>query len=242
MSQYSSAPGTPIKRTATSNPDQRWVAVLTISFVLMVMLSSMVFSFTAILDAAKWTGNPSIVLWLAPLFIDGAILTYTATYAVLRWRGRETAKSRRALRRWTGVSVVINVVHVGVFWEWSWLEAAMYGGMAIGGLAPIAALGVAEECIKVVFDSLADAEKIAEARALAEREAQELQRLNIEAEQAAAAERAAAARAEAAKAEAEAAAAEREARSILSGLTPITPPAPIAPQAGSILFAGQQGA
>lgn len=137
--------------SATVRPDRVGIAVATVLLVAGIMLASMVFSFTALTAEAKHTYNPDNVLWLAPVFIDGAILAYTVSYAIFRWRGMPVKRTITVLIIWTTVSVIINFFHVGNGWQWDWDDQRMWVGMLIACAAPIAALTAAEEITRMVF-------------------------------------------------------------------------------------------
>lgn len=141
-------------RNAQISPDRLWVGVLAIGLVTVIMLASYVFSFTAIADAGAWTGVPVGVHWLAAIFIDGAILTYTVSLAVFQAREEPKRVMRRTrffLYAFTAASVALNFAHTGSFWAWdfSQMEAVFGSLMAIS--APLAALAASEEVVRLAF-------------------------------------------------------------------------------------------
>lgn len=142
------------KRTAQINPDRFGVGIATISLVAIVMLSSMVFSYVAIAEAAVWTHAPYGMHWLAPIFIDGAIITYTVALAVFEAR-REPRKTlvrtRLVLWGFALLSVAINFAHAASGWEWSFQIVEAWFGYLIAVSAPIAALLSAEAMVRLTF-------------------------------------------------------------------------------------------
>lgn len=147
------------KGSARISPDRPSVGVVAIFLVACVMLTSMVFSFTALRDAARWTGAAEWALFLAPVYIDGSILAYTVALAIFRWRGEfhEARSSLRWLRSFTAFSSLVNGMHAASDWGWDFGRYEAWGGVAIAMLAPVAALISAEQIIRLVFRKEPDA-------------------------------------------------------------------------------------
>lgn len=143
---------------ARVSPDRTWVGIAAIILVLSVMLASMVFSFTAITEAAAWTSNPQWSWWLAAFFIDGAIVTFTLSMVVFRWRGQDTKRTVLMLIGFTVLSSTLNVIHAGTGWDWDLSRMEAWAGMAIAGAAPFAALLAAEEVTRLTFVRRTDPE------------------------------------------------------------------------------------
>lgn len=147
-------------RRALIRPDRPWVGWIVVVLVLLITSASMVFSFTAVMAAAEWTKNPSWSWVIAPVFIDGAIIAYTFSYAVRFWRADPGWKrSRRRLRGMTALSIAINVIHAGVAWQWDVSRIEAWVGMVISGSAPLLAYLGADEITQLVFvseETLAD--------------------------------------------------------------------------------------
>lgn len=139
------------QHTGQLNPDRRYVAIGAIVLVMVVMLASMVFSFTAITESAAWTGNPSWTHVLAAVFIDGAIITYSVSYAVFRWRGEPGKRTLAFLYGFTFLSVVVNFAHAAHYWEWSLTTYEAWFGVIIAIAAPVAAVLAAEEVVRMAF-------------------------------------------------------------------------------------------
>ena len=158
---------TTTKRTATMSPDRLWVGISAIALVTIIMLASYVFSFNAITEAAAWTGNPQSTHWLAAVFIDGAILTYTLSYAVFRWRGDVSKRTLIILYVFTGISVAVNFAHTASFWDWDFTSKEAIFGVLIAITAPTAALFASEEVVRLAFTKHGD---VAAAAAVAEPE------------------------------------------------------------------------
>ena len=144
-------------RTARISPDRRGVGISVIVLVAIIMAAGYVFSFATIADAALWAGVPESAEWVrftAPIFIDGAIITYTTAYAVHQWR-RETAHARyarRILYFFTIVSVLVNGAHAASSWLWDFARYEAWVGVLIAIMAPIASLFSAEQMIKLAFE------------------------------------------------------------------------------------------
>ena len=141
-------------RAAQINPDRFWVGVLAIILVTIIMLASYIFSFAAIAEAGGWTGVPLAIAWLAAVFIDGPILTYTVSLVVLERR----AESRRGLRRtrfflyaFTCTSVILNFAHTGSYWHWDYTQMDAWFGSLMAVAAPLAALAASEEVVRLAF-------------------------------------------------------------------------------------------
>lgn len=144
-------------RTARISPDRRGVGISVIVLVAIIMAAGYVFSFATIADAALWAGVPESAQWVrftAPIFIDGAIITYTTAYAVHQWR-RESAHARyarRILYFFTIVSVLVNGAHAASSWLWDFARYEAWVGVLIAIMAPIASLFSAEQMIKLAFE------------------------------------------------------------------------------------------
>ncbi len=144
-------------RTARISPDRRGVGISVVVLVAIIMAAGYVFSFATIADAALWAGVPESAQWVrftAPIFIDGAIITYTTAYAVHQWR-RESAHARyarRILYFFTIVSVLVNGAHAASSWQWDFARYEAWVGVLIAIMAPIASLFSAEQMIKLAFE------------------------------------------------------------------------------------------
>lgn len=155
-------------RTARISPDRRGVGISVIVLVAIIMAAGYVFSFATIADAALWAGVPESAQWVrftAPIFIDGAIITYTTAYAVHQWR-RESAHARyarRILYFFTIVSVLVNGAHAASSWLWDFSRYEAWVGVLIAVMAPIASLFSAEQMIKLAFEQGEDSAEMAPA-------------------------------------------------------------------------------
>ncbi len=147
------------KSQARVNPDRVLSAIIALVLVITVMAASFIFSFTAIYEAAEWTGQPQWVWIFAPIYIDGAILAYTTARVLQRWRGEPGKWSMFFLFLYTALSVGVNFAHVASFWEWTFVEPESWFGIAIACAAPIAALGTAEQIIHLIFKRPGKAKK-----------------------------------------------------------------------------------
>jgi hypothetical protein len=141
-------------RAAQINPDRFWVGVLAIVLVTVIMLASYIFSFAAIAEAGGWTGVSLTIAWLAAVFIDGPILTYTVSLVILERR----SESRRGLRRtrfflyaFTSASVILNFAHTGSYWQWDYTQMEAWFGSLMAVAAPLAALAASEEVVRLAF-------------------------------------------------------------------------------------------
>lgn len=143
-----------VGRAAQVSPDRFWVGVLAVGLVTVIMAASYVFSFTAIAQAGAWTGVPGGVHWLAAVFIDGAILTYTVSLAVFQARGqdrRTLARTRLFLYTFTAASVALNFAHTGAYWRWDFTHMDAWFGALMAVSAPLAALAASEEVCRLAF-------------------------------------------------------------------------------------------
>lgn len=143
-----------VKRTAQISPDRLGVGIFAIALVMVVMSASMVFSYVAIAEAAVWTGVPLGIHWIAPVFIDGAIITYSVSLTIFEWRmeDRKTVRhTRRVLWAFTLLSVLLNFAHTASFWRWDFTVYEAWFGSLIAVSAPIAALLSAEEVVRLAF-------------------------------------------------------------------------------------------
>ena len=140
-----------VKRTSLMSPDRLGFGLSVIGLVMAIMVSSIVFSFAALTYAASWTGNEQWTWPLAALTIDGAIIAYTATYAVFRWRGDTARRTLIFLASFTLVSVSMNFAHTASFWEWDFSSRESQFGVFMASIIPLAALASAEEVIRMAF-------------------------------------------------------------------------------------------
>ena len=147
------------KSQARVNPDRVLSAIIALVLVITVMAASFIFSFTAIYEAAEWTGQPQWVWIFAPIYIDGAILAYTTARVLQRWRGEPGKWSMFFLFLYTALSVGVNFAHVASYWNWTFTEPESWFGIAIACAAPIAALGTAEQIIHLIFKRPGKAKK-----------------------------------------------------------------------------------
>lgn len=153
------------KRSAQISPDRFGIGVATVVLVAVVMLSSMVFSYVAIAEAAIWTHAPYGMHWLAPVFIDGAIITYTVGLAVFEARREDRkviVRTRAVLWGFAVFSVAINFAHAGSGWGWVFTSFEAWFGYLIAMSAPIAALLSAEAVVQLAFKHRRDEEQAQE--------------------------------------------------------------------------------
>ncbi|MGN7187030.1 DUF2637 domain-containing protein [Microbacterium enclense] len=127
------------------------MAGFAITLVLVIMTASYVFSFAAIMQAAEWTGAPEWTRPLAPVFIDGPILTYTLTYAVFRHRGEPAQRTLFFLYLFTSISTVVNIAHALTFNQFEWSHPQTWFGALIAAAAPLGALLASEEVIRLAL-------------------------------------------------------------------------------------------
>lgn len=149
-------------RAARISPDRYGVGAFAILLIIMIMGASYVFSYAAIAEAAEWTGIPGSVQWLAPVFIDGAILGYTLSLAILRWRRESVVRTMLVLCGFTAVSVAINFAHAASYWEWDFTQREAWFGALIAVGAPLAALFSAEEITRLIFTPPSDRDETGE--------------------------------------------------------------------------------
>lgn len=143
------------RTTARISPDRFFIGAGAITLVSIIMLASYVFSYTALRAAAVWSGVPEWATYLAPVFLDGALLTYSVSRAVFKWRGehRDAHRTLWFLLFFTGISVAINAAHAASEWGWNFTAYETWFGVLIGVSAPIAALISAEEVVRLSFSN-----------------------------------------------------------------------------------------
>lgn len=146
------------QRTAQISPDRWVVGVFAVVLVSIIMIASMAFSYVAIAEAGAWAGVPGLG-WIAPIFIDGAIIAYTVSLSVFEARRapkRTIRFSRTVLWGFSLLSVVLNFAHTASFWAWDFSQREAWFGCLIAVSAPIAALLSAEEAVRLVFKRMSE--------------------------------------------------------------------------------------
>lgn len=101
--------------------------------------------------AWAWADTSNWVRWLAPVFIDGAIVTYTLSLAIVRWRGEPVRRTLTFLGTFTGISVLVNFAHAGAARDWDFSQMETWFSALIGIAGPLAALFAADEATRLVF-------------------------------------------------------------------------------------------
>lgn len=140
-------------RTARINPDNPKVLILAILLVFILMASSFVVSFFGIWGISRETTNlPEAITWLPALFLDAAILAYTISYFVFKYRGDSTARTLTALWVFAVLSVFANVAHTIEGFEPGTSMLSMIIGILITGSAPIAVVVASEEIARLAFE------------------------------------------------------------------------------------------
>lgn len=143
----------PQAKTARINPDNPKVLILAIFLVFVLMVSSFIVSFFGIWGISQETTNiPDSITWLPALFLDAAILAYTISYFVFKYRGEPTGKTLTALWVFALLSVAANVVHTLEGFTPGTSILSMAVGIAITGSAPIAVVVAAEEIARLAFE------------------------------------------------------------------------------------------
>jgi hypothetical protein len=141
-------------KTARINPDNPKVLALALFLVFVLMASSFVVSFFGIWGISRETTNlPEVISWLPALFLDAAILAYTISYFVFKYRGEATGKTLTALWVFAVLSVAANVVHTMEGFAPDTSVWAMAVGIAITGSAPIAVVVASEEIARLAFEN-----------------------------------------------------------------------------------------
>jgi len=140
-------------RAARINPDNPKVLILALFLVFVLMVSSFVVSFFGIWGISRETTNiPEPITWLPALFLDAAILAYTISYFVFKYRGESTVRTLTALWVFALLSVAANVVHTIDGFSPDATMLQMIVGIAITGSAPIAVVIAAEEIARLAFE------------------------------------------------------------------------------------------
>jgi hypothetical protein len=140
-------------KSARINPDNPKVLILALFLVFVLMVSSFIVSFFGIWGISQETTNiPDPITWLPALFLDAAILAYTISYFVFKYRGEPTGKTLTALWVFALLSVAANVVHTLEGFAPGTSILSMAVGIAITGSAPIAVVVAAEEIARLAFE------------------------------------------------------------------------------------------
>lgn len=140
------------QQSARINPDNPRILVLAITLVFVLMVSSFVVSFFGIWGISQETTNlPQAITWLPALFLDAAILAYTISFFVFKYRGEPTAKTLTALWVFALLSVAANVAHTIEGFAPGTSTLSMAIGILITGSAPIAVVVASEEIARLAF-------------------------------------------------------------------------------------------
>ncbi|MFC4225477.1 hypothetical protein [Lysinibacter cavernae] len=142
------------RKGAMVDPDRFFVGISAIILVIAIMCASFIFSFTAIKDAARWTGADEAVQVFAAVFIEGSILTFTLTLAIFKWRAQtgNATHARVFLLLFTFVSVAVNFAHTASFWQWDFSQPEAWYGCTMAMAAPLSALVCADTVIRLTFE------------------------------------------------------------------------------------------
>lgn len=140
------------QQAARINPDNPRILILAITLVFVLMVSSFVVSFFGIWGISQETTNlPQAITWLPALFLDAAILAYTISFFVFKYRGEPTAKTLTALWVFALLSVAANVAHTIEGFAPGTSTLSMTIGILITGSAPIAVVVASEEIARLAF-------------------------------------------------------------------------------------------
>jgi hypothetical protein len=133
----------PLARTTLRIPtESRWLVWGAVVGGMLLAGVSFALSFAGLVAVARWSGTPDTLTWAVPVFIDGAILVYTAATLVMRGRGESTVFASFVLGGFTLVSIAANAAHaagasaghiIGDTNDWR-----TWAGAAIVALAPVA--------------------------------------------------------------------------------------------------------
>ncbi|KQO98187.1 hypothetical protein ASF30_09000 [Leifsonia sp. Leaf264] len=135
--------------------NQMWIVLTTVAVFLLILGSSMVYSFNTIVKMSAWMGPDEAIKWLPAIFIDMTIIGCTA--ALAQFKNRGTASKRAVwLARFflflsTVLSVVANASHTIDYWEGDLSTFQSWIGVLISSLIPIFSLGMTEILIYLAF-------------------------------------------------------------------------------------------
>jgi hypothetical protein len=135
-------------KQARIDPDDRRVLYVVLGLVLIVALAAGIASYAGQTAMGPYTGLPSTLYFVIPLFIDLPIMVVSFLIPIFRARAESVLTSWIMLGTLTALSSAINVVHV-LGANAGTLNVNTLTGCVIMGLAPIVIMIAFEETVRL---------------------------------------------------------------------------------------------
>ncbi|WP_159602443.1 hypothetical protein [Agromyces humi] len=144
-----------VRRFKQMDTDRMWYVVSCLVIVVLVLAASILWSFNAIVAMSGWMAPNNELRWLPAVFLDMAIIGYTAINAALRARTVVNQKAVRLVRVGlivsTMFSVIANGTHTLDFWNDNLTTYQAIIGVAFSSAIPLLALLATEVLILFAF-------------------------------------------------------------------------------------------
>lgn len=139
------------RSTKRVNPDDARFIRFVVAGVIIAGVVAFAISFSALYQVAEWLGLPPFMWWAVPVFIDLALIVYSASVLVHKARGESTVASWAALGTFTALSVFANGAHAWAAEQ----EQAWHGivGTVIAGMVPVAIFVATEQLSRVAVEN-----------------------------------------------------------------------------------------
>ncbi|WAC50433.1 hypothetical protein [Frigoribacterium sp. SL97] len=164
----------PVVEFTLINPNQRWFVIFLLFLFGAILMASIVWSFNAIVEMSSWMAPNDHLRWLPAVFLDMAIIGYSLTLAVFRFRESKrllerakaglppltTASGRPKNKIWmtrtglmvsTGFSVIANATHTLDYWDGDLSTYQSWIGIGLSAAIPVLAFWATEEIIRIAF-------------------------------------------------------------------------------------------
>ena len=164
----------PVVEFTLINPNQRWFVVFLLFLFGAILMASIVWSFNAIVEMSSWMAPNDNLRWLPAVFLDMAIIGYSLTLAVFRFRESKrvlerakaglppltTASGRPKNKIWmtrtglmvsTGFSVIANATHTLDYWDGDLSTYQSWIGIGLSAAIPVLAFWATEDIIRIAF-------------------------------------------------------------------------------------------
>jgi hypothetical protein len=146
------------KRAKKIQIDQRVVLMSWLIGIGIAFLASAVISFNGITSVAVFVGlSQDWMAWLFFFFIEVMYLLFLVAYLILASRVDNNGKQEKTggslvgMISFGGIAVLANAFHTLDFWDWSYLEPRMWGGLVLSVSAPIAIISASKMASRIVF-------------------------------------------------------------------------------------------
>ncbi|WP_413543114.1 DUF2637 domain-containing protein [Citricoccus nitrophenolicus] len=139
------------RSTKRVNPDDARFIRFVVAGVIIAGLVAFAISFAALYQVAEWLGLPPFMWWAVPVFIDLALIVYSASVLVHKARAESTVASWAALGTFTALSVFANGAHAWAAPQ----DQAWHGivGTVIAGMVPVAIFVATEQLSRVAVEN-----------------------------------------------------------------------------------------